>query len=376
VPYVIIGGQIIVDWVIKIIAETWQVFLEAAPYVVVGLLAAALIHTLFPKEKIEKVLGKPGFGSILKAALFGIPLPLCSCGVLPTALSLKDRGASRGATISFLVSTPETGLDSIAVTYALINPAMAILRPVAAFLSAVLAGIGVERFGGAESNAGKVESCGCHTCGDESCHDDHSWKTRLRASVDYILNDFFPDIANWILLGLIISGIVAALVPQDFLASIPGPAQIIVAVIAGVPIYICASASTPIAAVLMAKGVSPGAALVFLLVGPATNMASLMVIGRRLGKRTAVVYLGSLVAAALVIAFSVEAFMGGWNWIPKIADPSLHEHFTWFNWIGAAVLALGFLHVWRRQAIRRFRTKAATQTGHSHIEASQHKTTV
>lgn len=364
------------DWVTRIIAETWQVFLEAAPYVVVGLLAAALIHTVFPKEKIESVLGKPGFGSILKSALFGIPLPLCSCGVLPTALSLKDRGASRGATVSFLVSTPETGLDSIAVTYALINPAMAILRPVAAFISAVLAGIGVERFGGAEDNAGKVQSCGCRTCGDASCHEHHSWVSRLRGSLDYIVNDFFPDIANWILLGLVVSGIVAALVPQDFLARIPGPAQIIAAVIAGVPIYICASASTPIAAVLMAKGVSPGAALVFLLVGPATNVASLMVIGRRLGKRTAAVYLGALVASALVIAFAVDAFLGRWNWMPKIADPMLQGHVTWFNWIGSAILALGLLFVWWRQMKQRMSEKIQIPTATSRSEASHLKTTV
>ena len=117
-----------------------------------------------------------------------------------------------------------------------------------------------------------------------------------------------------------------------------------------------------LAAVLMAKGVSPGAALVFLLVGPATNMASLLVIGRRLGKRTAVVYLGSLVAAALVIASAVDAFMDGWNWIPKIADPSIHEHFNWFNWIGSAMLALGFLHVWQRQFVRRFRSKVDAKT--------------
>jgi len=364
------------DWVMRIIAETWQVFLEAAPYVVIGLLAAALIHTLFPKEKIETTLGKPGFGSIIKSALFGIPLPLCSCGVLPTALSLKDRGASRGATVSFLVSTPETGLDSIAVTYALINPAMAVLRPVAAFISAVLAGIGVERFGGAEDNAGKVASCGCTTCGDDHCHTHHSWFSRARSSVNYIVNDFFPDIANWMLMGLVVSGVVAALVPEGFLADIPASLQILAAVVAGVPIYICASASTPIAAVLMAKGVSPGAALVFLLVGPATNMASLMVIGRRLGKRTAVVYLGSLVVSALVIAFAVDAFLGGWDWFPKIADPLIHEHVTWFNWIGAAILALGFVYVWIRSLRKRIQTQVKVRTAQPHASASHQKTTV
>ena len=361
------------SWITVIIAETWDVFLEAAPYVVIGLIAAALIHALFPKEKIETVLGKPGFGSILKAALIGIPLPLCSCGVLPTALSLKDRGASRGATVSFLVSTPETGVDSIAVTYALINPAMAVLRPVAAFFSAVLAGIGVERFGGPDKLAGKNHDCACHTCGEHDCETHHSWGSRLRGSVHYILNDFFPDIANWILAGLIVSGIVAALVPEDFLAGIPGAAQIAVALLVGVPLYICASASTPIAAVLMAKGVSPGAALVFLLVGPATNAASLMVIGRRLGLRAVAVYLGSLIVVAVAIALIVDGFLGGWNWVPRIADPALHEHYTLFNWIGAGLLALGFLYVWQRQIARRFHPRATTPTSPVKIELPQQK---
>jgi hypothetical protein len=334
---------------LNILLETWRVFLEAAPYVVLGLAAAVLLYAFFPKKKIEEHLGRRGLGSIIKASLLGIPLPLCSCGVLPTAMSLRARGASRGATVSFLVSTPETGVDSIAVTYALINPAMTILRPVSAFLSAAVAGLAVDKWGGWDAGVRNGHETDCQVCGDHDCETEHKWTTRLRGSLRYIANDFFPDIANWLLLGLIISGVVAALLPADFLTGVPGSAQLFLAVAAGVPIYICASASTPIAAALMAKGVSPGAALVFLLVGPATNLASLLVVGRRLGKRTAVIYLLSLVVVALAIGWLVNTIMGGWNWVPRIANPELHEHYTMFNWVGAGILLLGFLYTWWRQ---------------------------
>jgi hypothetical protein len=170
--------------------------------------------------------------------------------------------------------------------------------------------------------------------------------SRLRRATHYVFTDFFPDIANWLVLGLALSGIVAAFVPEGFLASIPGSAQMLMAVIAGVPIYICASASTPIAAVLMAKGVSPGAALVFLLVGPATNFASFLVIGRRLGTRTAVIYLATLIISALALGFATDALLGGLNWFPKIANPELQEQFGLFHYIGAFFLGLGILHVW------------------------------
>ncbi|MEW5874774.1 MAG: SO_0444 family Cu/Zn efflux transporter [Candidatus Zixiibacteriota bacterium] len=333
--------------------QIWWVFLEAAPYVVLGLLAAVLVHTLFSKERIQKSLGHPGLRSIVKSALFGIPLPLCSCGVLPTALSLRDRGASRGATVSFLVSTPETGVDSIAITYALINPLMTVLRPISAFVTAVIAGLGAERFGtDVAKPAGHHCACGCE---DTAAEEAQPFETRVRKSAKYVATDFFPDIANWLLLGLVISGIAAALIPNDFLTRVPASAQLLLAVAAGIPIYICASASTPIAAVLMMKGVSPGAALVFLLVGPATNLASLLVVGRRMGARTALWYLISLVVTSLAIGWIVNATLGHLDWTPRIADPAMHEHFTLWNYIGAAILSAGFVYVWVGQLRARMR---------------------
>lgn len=346
-----------------ILGQIWWVFLEAAPYVVLGLLGAVLVHSLFSRERIQASLGHPGIGSIVKSALFGIPLPLCSCGVLPTALSLRDRGASRGATVSFLVSTPETGLDSIAVTYALINPAMTILRPVAAFLSAVVAGLGAERFGGVGRRERDPDcQCGCNDAPETEMQ---PFEQRVRTSARYIATDFFPDIANWLVLGLVISGVAAALIPNDFLARVPAATQLLLAVVAGVPVYICASASTPIAAVLMMKGVSPGAALVFLLVGPATNLASLLVIGRRMGVRTAMAYLLSLIVTSLAIGWLVNAALPHLDWTPKIADPQMNEHFTLWHYGGAVVLGVGFVYVWMRQVRARLITYGTARPARS-----------
>ncbi len=353
--------------IIAMLRETGRIFLEAAPYVVIGLVAATVFYSLFSREKIEEHLGRRGIRSTVKAALLGIPLPLCSCGVLPTAMSLHDRGASRGATVAFLVSTPETGVDSIAITYALINPLMTLLRPVSAFVTAVAAGIAVDRWGGREIER-TAQHDDCTVCGEHDCHVEHRWPARLTGSFHYIVGDFFPDIANWLLLGLIVSGMVSALVPANFLVSVPSSVQLLLAVVAGVPLYICASASTPIAAALMVKGVSPGAALVFLLVGPATNLASILVVGRRLGARTAAIYLLTLITVSLFIGWGVNLAFGGWNLLPRIADPDLAERYGLFNWTGASLLAAGFLYVWWRTL--RSRMSPATKTPDAHHRES------
>ncbi|HUU44145.1 MAG TPA: SO_0444 family Cu/Zn efflux transporter [Acidobacteriota bacterium] len=348
------------DWLIGVARETWYLGLEMAPYIVVGLMAAIVVFAAFPKDKIQRVLGKPGWGSTIKAALAGIPLPLCSCGVLPTALSLKKQGASKGATVSFLVSTPETGLDSIAVTYALINPLMTILRPLAAAISAITTGLAVDRFGTPDDEARINARAACAVCGDADCPTPHSWWARLRSSARYVVNDFFPEIANWIVLGLVLSGVMAAFLPKDLFTGASGAAQMAIAIVAGVPMYICASASTPIAAVLLAKGMAPGAALVFLLVGPATNIMSLTVIGRELGRRTAVVYLTSVILTSLIIGILVNTFFGDFNWAPRIADPELHEHLSYFNIAGVVILVLAILNTWRLKRAARLQKRRVT----------------
>jgi hypothetical protein len=171
----------------------------------------------------------------------------------------------------------------------------------------------------------------------------------VRGSFKYVLNDFLPDIANWLVLGIVLSGILAVVIPEDWFANLGSPGQMAMSVLVGIPLYICASASTPIAAVFMAKGMNPGAALVFLLVGPATNAASALVLARTLGVRPTVVYLIGLVGSSIAMGFLVNVFMGSWDWTPKIAGPGHGEHIGVFHWVGLGMLVLALAYVWFRQ---------------------------
>jgi uncharacterized membrane protein YraQ (UPF0718 family) len=330
--------------VTQVATETWRIALEMAPYIVLGLIAAVLIYAVFPKDRIQRWMGKRGIGSIVKGALAGIPLPLCSCGVVPVAMTLKRNGASDGATVSFLVSEPETGPDSIAVTWALINPLMTVVRPVAALITAMASGLAVEKFAPGQTS----EANG--TYGTNGTY--ASWGERLRQSFLYVMHDFLPDIANWLVIGIVISGVLAVLIPANWFENLGSFTQMVMGVVVGIPLYICASASTPIAAVFLAKGMSPGAALVFLLVGPATNAASFLVIMRELGVRTSVVYLIGMIVTAVALGLIVDATMGSLDWTPNIADAMHGEHIGVFHWVGLGVLILALGYVWIRQPVK------------------------
>ncbi len=339
------------DFLSRFAAALWEVFRESSLYLLLGFGVAGLLHALVPETLIQRLLGKGRVRSIVVASLVGVPLPLCSCSVVPTAVALRRRGASRGATVSFLVSTPETGVDSIALTYGLMGWLMAVFRPVAAFVTALVAGLIVELEGGPdpvepaggaapapESTVGSAEPAAADAAGCEHEHDhaasrpaadhehDHShaghvhgdeldssevvglderaappgswWRRALR----YGYVDLLDDLSHWLLVGLIASALVAAFVPASIVERFLGRGivPLIAMAVLGVPLYICASASTPIAASLMLKGMSPGAALVFLLTGPASNIGSVVVFTRYLGRRTVAVYL--TVVAVLSIA--------------------------------------------------------------------------
>ncbi|HEX9750677.1 MAG TPA: SO_0444 family Cu/Zn efflux transporter [candidate division Zixibacteria bacterium] len=348
-------------WIAQAAKETWHVALMMAPYIVLGLTAAIVVLVVFPSDRIHRLIGKPGFVSNLKAALAGIPLPLCSCGVLPTALTMKRRGASRGSVVSFLVSTPETGVDSIAVTYALINPLMTILRPAAALVSALTTGLAVDRFSGSQqSESGGDHIVRCIVCHEAECATGHGWPERVRSAARYVAFDFFPDIANWLAIGLVLSGVLAVWLPDQFFGATSAWGQMALVIIAGVPLYICASASTPIAAVLLAKGMMPGAVLVFLLVGPATNVAALAVIARELGRRTTAVYITALIVISVLIGWIVNAGFGAWDWTPNVDTALSEESATVLNWLGVIVLIAAFLATWLRRLVRVRRHSTAT----------------
>jgi uncharacterized membrane protein YraQ (UPF0718 family) len=336
---------------IEILMESWELLRESSLYVLFGILVSGLMRVFVSPEAVSRHLGKGKVKSVLKAAAIGVPIPLCSCGVLPAAVSLKRQGASNGATTAFLISTPESGVDSIALTYALLDPVMTVARPVAAFATAAVAGMAENTLG--EEKEGKPIQPDLH-CTVDSCCDGvdclpevhkshHTFFEKLKAGFGYALFELWEDIAPWFLLGLLLAGVITALIPPDLLAKHLGgglPAMLIMLAV-GIPLYICATASTPIAAALILKGVSPGAALVFLLAGPATNVTSITVLLGLLGKRATAIYLASIAVVSIacgLILDQVYAFLG--ISAQAVAGQAAEIIPLWAQVLGAMILLL------------------------------------
>ncbi len=293
---------------LEIAIAFWDVLGEMSPYLLLGFVFAGFLYVYIPTSFVQKHLGGKGILSTIKASAFGVPLPLCSCGVIPVAASLRRSGASRGATTAFLISTPQTGIDSILVTFSLLGIVFAIFRPVMALLKGILGGWIVDiatrdSDSTGEDVASKADSnCGCgHSCDTEHEHE-HQTESKLVSALKYGFIELPADIGKALLIGLFISGIISAMVPGNYFADMLGAGigAMLVMMIIGIPVYVCATASVPVAAALIAAGVSPGAALVFLMTGPATNAATIAVIWRTMGKKTAVIYL--VVVAITAIA--------------------------------------------------------------------------
>lgn len=307
-----------------IIREATAMYLEAAPWLILGIVAAGLVQAFVPEGLLSRWLGKDAKFPIVKAAIIGAPLPLCSCGVLPAAVGLRREGASKGATVSFLIATPETGPDSVAVSYALLGPVMAVARPIAAVLSAIFAGLLTNVLSRGEMDevqgSPALEACcapkvsGVKSPTAKSLGVKQPWRKRIVDGMHYAFTDILDDIALWLAIGLMVAGVLMAFVPPLGLAEIGGgfPAMLVMLVV-GVPLYVCATASTPIAAGLIAAGVSPGAALVFLLAGPATNVATLGVVGKDLGPRALVGYLGGIGISALTMGLGFDALLSAFD---------------------------------------------------------------
>lgn len=299
------------------LSSTWDLFLDASPYVLFGILVAGLLRVFLSPDDIVRKLGKGRLRPVIRASLLGSPLPLCSCGVLPTAASLRRQGASKGATMAFLISTPETGVDSIAISWALLDPILTVARPVVAFMTSFLAGLAQNLLGGPEElpGAGGIEPTGpvdgcCEQTDCEAARfaGHHSLNNRILEGVHYAFGELWGDLAGWFFAGMILAGLITALVPGDLvtLALGGGIGAMLFMLVMGIPLYICATASTPIAAALILKGVSPGAALVFLLAGPATNLAGLTVLIGLLGKRSVAIYLGTISLVSILAGLVLD----------------------------------------------------------------------
>jgi uncharacterized protein len=301
------------EFVLAVFGQSWRVLADSAPYLLFGLFAAGVIHAFVSSEGVARHLGRGKFRSVLKAALVGVPLPLCSCGVLPAALGLRKKGASKGATVAFLVSTPETGVDSISLTYALMDPVMTVARPVAAFATAVAAGTAENLFG-REEPVPEVPrpSCGCRAA---PLPESAGRLARAREGLRYSFRDLLGELAPWLALGFLGAGLITVLVPTEFIQAHLGSGllPLLAMLVIGVPMYTCATAATPIAAALVLKGLSPGAALVYLLAGPATSAASLTVVAGTLGVKTTVRYLAAICVGALATGAALDWIYGSLN---------------------------------------------------------------
>ncbi len=286
--------------------ETWHLLASSAPWLLFGFAAAGLIAVVIPSGWILNHLGGSGMKSVVKASVFGIPLSLCSCSVIPVASSLRRRGASKGATAGFLISTPEIGVDSFALSYALLGPVIAIARPISAFATTLMAGGLIEVFDGARSD-GKGDKL--KDAGEIHASTEAPPKRSIIEVFRYGYVSLLSDLAHWLAIGFILAGLVGVLIPDGFLDRYIGDGLLAKSamLVVGLPLYICATSSTPFAAALIAQGLSPGAALVFLLVGPATNAATMTVVSRELGIRSLVIYLVSIAVMAMLAGIGLDA---------------------------------------------------------------------
>ncbi|MCX7804299.1 MAG: SO_0444 family Cu/Zn efflux transporter [Planctomycetota bacterium] len=338
---------------LNISASAWLMLGQMAPYLLLGFLAAGVLSVLIPPAWVERHLGGSGPWPVIKATLFGIPLPLCSCGVIPVAAGLRRQGAGRGATAAFLASTPQTGADSILATYGMMGPVFAVVRPLVALVSGLLCGAAVALTcrnrsdgggGGAASdgqNAGGSDRPACATPSVCCSSDVVGGGGRVIRALKYGFVTLPGDMARPLLIGLGAAGIIAALVPGEIFAtfsSVGGIAGMLAAMLLAIPMYVCATGAIPVAAALVAKGVTPGAALVFLIAGPATNAATIAAAVRLLGRRGAAIYLAVLSAVALAAGILLDFLSAGVGMAGADMCCPAEVLPLWANHVSAAVL--------------------------------------
>jgi len=362
------------EFLLDTIRAMWVLMLDSGVWLIAGLALAGVLHVLMPKAWLTRQLGGKGMTPIAKAALLGIPLPLCSCSVIPVAAQLRRGGASKGASAAFAISTPQTGEESIPLTWALLGPVFALTRPVVAIATAFSAGVLIEKFAGDRPKgaddsttgaqtpaktqpAGSVKSCCatpteaqgalalpildgvdvqispaivesgascCATSPPDGLADQP--RSRVRSGAEYAFITMLRDLAPWLAAGFVVSAIIAAAIPPDWIGRNIGTGlgPMLLMLVVGLPLYICATASTPLAYTLVVAGLSPGAALVLLLVGPATNAATMAWVLKDLGRRALAIYL--LVIAVMAVACGLlfdAAFSGA---IRLAVRDGFHDH--------------------------------------------------
>lgn len=321
-----------------------QLTLEMAPYLLLGFFIAGLLHAFVPQKFYTRYLRGSNLKSVFNAAILGVPLPLCSCGVIPTAMSLRRNGASKGATISFLTATPQTGIDSILATGSLMGWGLAVLRPLAAFMTGIISGQMVNILDKNDTTELREDSQDTRP---------HGFAARMKSALRYGFVDMMQDIGKWLVIGLVIAGLITIFVPDNFfdaLGDYPLLNMLVVLLIA-MPMYVCATGSIPVAVALMMKGLSPGAAMVFLMAGPATNMAAIMVIGKVLNRKTLAIYLSSIIICSIAFALCIDYVLP--QWFVKAAVPTAGcchaKSFSWLQIVSGILLGAMLVNAFARR---------------------------
>ncbi len=327
-----------------------------SPYLILGFVFAGILHVFFKKESIAKLLGGNKIKSAVYASLIGVPLPLCSCGVIPTGISFYKNGASKGSTVSFLISTPQTGVDSIMATYSMLGLPFAILRPVIAFISGV--------FGGTLTNY-----LDRNTIPEPQLAVEQNLNLKMENPFKrifyYAFYEFLQDIAKWLIIGLLIAALISSILPDDFFQQYIHNdfLSMLIILAVSVPLYVCATGSIPIAAVLIMKGISPGAAFVFLMAGPATNAATITVLGKVMGKKALIGYLTSIIGSSLFFGFLIDQFLPReWFTAFQINGNHTMEHGLpfWFEVASSVLLIIFIINIYFRKSISKRNSRIKT----------------
>jgi uncharacterized membrane protein YraQ (UPF0718 family) len=307
----------------------WQLSLAMAPYILFGLLFAGLLHEVVPDSIVTKHLGKDNISSVVKSTIFGIPLPVCSCGVIPLATSIKKSGASKGATLSFLISTPITGVDSIMATYGIFGWIFTLYRAITSMIIAMVAGILTNIFDKEDvvekkptfsaiapqattsfSINSSTKNTSSTTESGSCCANDSNEKKKFSFvnAIKYAFGTLLGDIAKPLFWGLLLGALITVAIPDNLAELLKDNSWLSYAlvIVIAVPMYVCATASLPIAAGLMLSGVSAGAAFVFLSAGPATNTVTIGVVKKMLGTKSLIIYLGSIIIGSILFGLGLD----------------------------------------------------------------------
>lgn len=311
---------------------------DMAPYLLLGFFFAGLLHAFVPRQSIERYFNGKSIRSSVNAALFGIPLPLCSCGVIPTGMAFYKNGASKGGTISFLISTPQTGVDSILATFSLLGLPLAIIRPIAALVTGITGGY-------ITSKISKKDSI--QVAQLQKKEEKKTLRQKLADVFKYGFVDFIQDISKWLVIGLVLAAIISVLIPNQFadILNLSPILQMLLILVVSIPFYICATGSIPLAAVLILKGFSPGAAFVLLMAGPATNAATITMIGKVMGRKSLIAYLSSIIIGALGFGLLIDYVLPV-EWFTQITQQEMaHDHMQHLEWwqIASGIILLGLI---------------------------------